>query len=363
MEAKLNIALIRFSSMGDVVLQTSLLAALKNNFDKKVNLIFITSSEFSSLLEGHPYIDELITFDRKSEKFSDLKTSVLNASLRPDILIDLHATLRSKRLLLSLNHIPSIGIDKRSLERFLLTKFKINLLKVNKKSIPQVTRILRDLKCILALNSENKEISDFINTTSNTERNHLTSIGLSFNQSKDSDKIEELKTKKFIGLVPSASYFYKRWPVESFVSLAKSITEETDYEVVIFAGPSDSFCDAFNDLNKVHNLQGKTNLKESCSLTKYAKLIIGNDTGIIHIAESLGVPVIDIFGPTHPDFGFFPHMSESAILSADLPCKPCSSKGEKDCKLATHECMLAIKPSEVLNVAKRILSVPKVICE
>jgi ADP-heptose:LPS heptosyltransferase len=199
---------------------------------------------------------------------------------------------------------------------------------------PQVERIIRDFRGIL--------IASDIPGLPLTENAPVPSIN---------------REKPYVVFAPVASFASKRWPMEHFLALAKKFLQETTHmELVIVAGPQDVHCAQFETLtnNRLINLQGKTKLKESASWLKGAKLVVGNDSGMNHIAEAAGVPVITLFGPTHEAFGFSPHLKESVALSKDMWCRPCSTTGSRGC-FRSHQCMTEITPDEVWReLTKRV---------
>jgi len=128
----MHILLVRFSSMGDVVLQTATVNWLRSLFKSDIRITFLTSSEFVGLLDRHPEVETVVAFDRKKgEKWKDLvkKISKIHKSDPIDLILDLHGTLRSFRLKISFWYIPAITVDKRRWERFLLTKMRTRFLK------------------------------------------------------------------------------------------------------------------------------------------------------------------------------------------------------------------------------------------
>ncbi len=141
------------------------------------------------------------------------------------------------------------------------------------------------------------------------------------------------------------------------MELAEKLLAETEYHLVVLAGPDDKFCEAFNKISspRLLNLQGKTTLKESMQILARAELSIGNDSGMNHIAEAHGVPVVTIFGPTHPLFGFAPHGKKSSYLSKDLWCKPCSTTGSSPCYRKDLYCMKEITVTEVMTKAREAI--------
>jgi ADP-heptose:LPS heptosyltransferase len=348
----MHILLVRFSSMGDVVLQTATLNWLKANFGENVKLSFLTSREFSSLVENHPTVFRTLSFDRRGgETWSDLVTKVdhLDREEPIDLILDLHGTLRSWRLRLSFWSIPSLSVDKRRWERFFLTKIPSKYLKriFNLKLFglePQVERILKDLESLFLDTRAIRRTRDF-RFGPHQELTSLSSL-------KDFDL-----PKPYIVLAPSASFAPKRWPVLSFVQLAREFLRETTYHVVVLAGPQDDFCEAFSGINheRFQNLQGKTSLSESMAILKEAKICIGNDSGMNHIAEAYGVPCVTIFGPTDPRFGFKPHGALSRTISRELWCKPCSTTGKKECFRDRQYCMEEITVTEVKDTSLEVL--------
>jgi ADP-heptose:LPS heptosyltransferase len=348
----MHILLVRFSSMGDVVLQTATINWLRSLLGDEARFSFVTSKEFVSLIDSHPEVNHVIGFDRKKgEKWKDLKSKIneLGDKEPIDLILDLHGTLRSLRLKLSYWTIPSLTIDKRSWERFLLTKIKnVSLKRFFDKKIfglePQVERIIKDFESIFLDHRAKRRTVEF----RNGPHQELTSMG--------TPEIYSLPGS-YVVIAPSASFLYKRWPVGYFVELVQKLLEETNFHFVILAGPDDKFCEAFSEIksDRLHNLQGKTSLKESMNILSKAKLCIGNDSGMNHIAEAYGVPCLTIFGPTDPRFGFAPHGSLSRYLSKEMFCKPCSTTGKKACYRDRHYCMEEITVNEVKVQSLEIL--------
>lgn len=347
----MHLLLVRFSSMGDVVLQTATVNWLRSLYGTQLRISFVTSQEFISLVEGHPGVDQVISFNRRGgEKWNDLikKIDALNELHPIDLILDLHATLRSFRLRLSYWTTPALTVDKRRWERFLLTKMKSVRLKrlINQKVFGlenQVERIIQDFQEIFGDTRGVRRTQEF----RKGEHAELTSLGHLPEYSLQGD---------YVVLAPSASFAPKRWPIGSFVSLAKNILDHSSHQVVILAGPEDSFCEAFQQIQnpRLFNLQGKTSLKESMSILARAKMCIGNDSGMNHIAEAHGVPCLTIFGPTDPRFGFAPHGSHSRFISKELFCKPCSTTGKKACYRDRHYCMEDISVDEVFQAFKEM---------
>ena len=107
--------------------------------------------------------------------------------------------------------------------------------------------------------------------------------------------------------------------------------------------------------NKPLNLVGKTNLRESFSLIKHAKALISNDSAPVHMAVAFNTPVVDIYGPTITDFGFYPYRNGIVVEVKGLKCRPCGLHGHNECPTGTFECMQDITPDMVLNGLKNLM--------
>lgn len=325
----MNILLIRFSSLGDVVLQTATIQWLKATYGENIKISFLTSKEFQPMLEGLNGIERLITYDRRSgESLRELAIKI-KSQYKIDLIFDVHATTRSAFVRLYLFSIPRLVVDKRRVERSFLQIPFLSKKWASWKIFgldPQVKRIPEDFQGIF----QAKPLSlEPLTMTPELPIIH--------------------HPNPYVVLAPVASFASKHWPVDNYVALAAKILEHTSMDVVIIAGPEDRHCEAFNKINspRIVNLQGKTNLLESSSWVQKARLVIGNDSGMNHIAEAGGVRVLTLFGPTHEAFGFAPHLKNSKALSVDLWCRPCSTTGKRECYRNEKYCMTLLTVDSV----------------
>lgn len=364
--AKIHFLVIRFSSLGDIVLNSSIMGHLKAQFGNDIHISFLTSKMFCPLYEGHPAIDSLYGFSREKgikglfSLFSEVKK--IHQERPIHLFLDLHGTLRSLALRLRFFFIPRLFVDKRTFERTLLTTFKINILSgqgkgIFKRKAPPhrygellLARTIEDFKGILALKGVEAKPSGQLSSCVQTFRDDpgfsLTKWGLS-----------EADEKKYVVFVPSASFPEKRWPLESFVVLIKQVLTDPQFahlKFMILAGPDDQFCAVFNQFSEQHpgrfyNLQGKSNFAETAMLVKKALYCVGNDTGVPHIAEAVGTPAIFILGPTGEEFGFYPHLKLSRTVMLRLWCRPCTTNGKGNCIRSERFCLTHISPQMVLQ--------------
>jgi heptosyltransferase-2 len=328
----MNILVIRFSSMGDIIVQTPFLKWLKSILPKS-NIHFLTLKMNKDLIDEVECIDSLHLYEKKTSLRSFCKELKANNSF--DLIIDLHGTTRSFLTKLFMWNIPSLSVDKRRIERFLLVKTKLNFLK---KTPSQHSRTILDFHRIF----DNPEGSDY------------TMVSNASIQEKNSQEA-------FFVIAPGASFGPKRYPIESFKDLAIEIlTSYPDIKCKILAGEKDNFCNVFNSLDRyssrIINLQGQTNLKDSLSEVEGASFLLSNDSLMGHIAQSAGVPALVIYGPTSEDFGFAPNTPLSKAFSVDgLWCRPCSTTGSKKCIRKEQFCFTKIDTKKIKEHIDSIL--------
>ncbi|MBY0416390.1 MAG: glycosyltransferase family 9 protein, partial [Bdellovibrionales bacterium] len=162
-----------------------------------------------------------------------------------------------------------------------------------------------------------------------------------------------LESSKKIVLVPSAAWEMKRWPLPLWKKL---ITIMPQQEFIILGGKEDHFCEELKEVapERVVNLAGKLSLVESCALIEKSPVVISADTGLLHVADVLGVNAISLMGPTA--FGFTMG-SQIITLEVDLPCRPCTKDGRGRCSQDVYQkCMVDITPEKVAATASKLLS-------
>ncbi len=162
-------------------------------------------------------------------------------------------------------------------------------------------------------------------------------------------------------LAPGSVWATKRWTLTSYIELAEKLIQ-SGHKVALMGGPDEaSICaELKRAVPQVFDFAGKTNLSQALLLLKRARLLVCNDSGAAHMAASVALPVVSIFGPTTLAQGFRPWTDQLAVIQKDLSCRPCGRHGGHRCPLGTHECMKSIKSDEVLfAVQKMINALPK----
>jgi ADP-heptose:LPS heptosyltransferase len=157
----------------------------------------------------------------------------------------------------------------------------------------------------------------------------------------------------FVALAPSAAFELKRWPIEYFSELIKL---EANVKFVVLGGPGDRFLEKLVavDPSRVCNLAGRLSLESSAQVVAMSKALVSNDTGLMHVAEQIGVPCLALMGPA--PFGF-PSRPATQIFELDLPCRPCSKHGQGPCvNPEFHKCLRGIEPRRISAALRRVLN-------
>ena len=334
---------IRLSSLGDIVLTTPVTRSLKQKFPDS-DIFFLTKSQYQDLLKNDPHIFSLIEFDpfEKHKGVSGFFKLVRGLKdFNFDLVIDLHANLRSFLIRHLLKANVKIKYNKHWLARFLLVHFKF----IKVQSIYTVDSYLEALKRIDVKSSgKNPEI-------------YLDQEGENFAK----DFLMEKKIEKddiVVGIHPGAKWETKRWTEEKFAKVCQILNQKLPAKIILLGDQKDQ--EVIERINlsiedqrvfKAVNLP----LNKFMSLIKRCDCFITNDSGPMHIASALGVPLVVIFGPTHPKLGFAPTVPENVILTADVKCSPCSLHGEKRCRKESRFCMDLIEPEMVAEAVEKLL--------
>jgi heptosyltransferase-2 len=148
-------------------------------------------------------------------------------------------------------------------------------------------------------------------------------------------------------LAPGSVWPTKRWPMERFRALAERLVQ-SGHRVVVIGDASTH--GGVGEHERIADLSGRTTLREAAALIACARAVVANDSAPLHLASLQGIPVVGIFGPTIPEFGFAPYGPGSTVVQVRQPCTPCSIHGTQKCPIGTHRCMTDVTPQMVLSV-------------
>ena len=318
MKKKQKILIVRFSSIGDIILTTPLVRCLKLQLNATVH--YLTKEKYSNLLIRNQNIDKLILLNENLT--SDLKKE------NYDLVVDLHNNIRSYKIKKSINAL-TYTISKNTFKRYLLIYFGINLLNNH-----IVDRYFNTVKKINVINDD-KGIDYDIDAKND--------INFNINQ-------------QYITWCIGGSYIQKRLSIKQIVEVIKKI----DLPIVLLGGDEErsSALEIINQINsdKIYNFCGESTIDQSAYLIKNSKLFLTNDTGLMHIATSFAVPIIAFWGCTKPTLGFSAYRPKAKVydIISDISDIPCSKHGSY-CRFSKTGCIKKISSNEIYNeVVKEI---------
>ena len=331
-----RILLIRLSSLGDILLLTPLLNLLRTTCPQ-AQIDVLVKAEYHDLLRAHPGITRLLIFDSRQSLLHTLRG--LRAD-RYDLALDLHCTPRSQLLLRGLRARRKLTYNKRVLRRALLVRLGWNTLR-RMTPVPELYAApLRRLGLTGRLGAPTM---------------YLDPESTEAMQAHIACSLPEASHQPLLAVAPGARWATKRWPVERFAAVAQELAREKQAAVVILGGPDEAQLarTLYDKIDvPVVNGAGTLSLMNSAALLSRCRLLISNDSGLMHMATALRVPVVAIFGPTVQEFGFYPFQARSEVVSEPLACRPCSTKGSMRCPREHHACMQDISNARVLAAAR-----------
>jgi len=341
MENIKKILLFRLSSIGDVVLTSALIRCIKNAYPN-AQVDFVIKKQFRQLVEYNPHIHTIYIVD-SSEGFSGLRK--LKAKIRLaeyDVFLDIHKNMRSFYIRTGCGAKTTLLFKKQIFRRTLLTNLGIDKYTI---VTPVYQRFIQAAKSI-AVEYDGKGTEFYIPSEIESNiKNELISKKL-------------LSQKPYVLLCPGASFKNKQWLPEHFAELANKLLNTENVNVLLVGGKSEiEICKYIvqETQNRVFDFSGHLNILESGVVAKYAKIVVANDTGMLHIAEALKVLVIGIYGPTARQLGYYPILEKSQVAEINLPCRPCTKMGAKSCTKKHWKCMKDITTTMVFDKIKPLI--------
>jgi len=322
----MKILIIRFSSIGDIVLTTPIIRAIYTQIPN-AEIHYLSKDSFVSLLKSNPYIHAIHTY--KKGNFWKMIANLRAENF--DFVIDLHHNVRSfwiKMLLLK----KSSSFPKKNIEKWLLTKRKQKKVEISHI----VERYAETLKP-LHISLDSKGLDFFVAESTHTK-------------AKEMLQNAHFKTpEKAICVVLGAQHQTKKWISEYFVTLLNDLS----LPVILIGGKADEAEAqkiAQNLTIPFYNAVGKCDLATSAALIQSSRFVIAHDTGMMHIAAAFKKKIFVLWGNTSPEIGFSPYKTEFYNLQVtDLACRPCDKIGYQACPLGHFKCMKDLHPNWVKN--------------
>lgn len=320
----MKILIIRFSSIGDIVLTSPVVRCLKQQLSS-CELHYLTKVHFQQILEANPAISKIYAIEKDvKEVIPALKAE------RYDVIIDLHNNIRSRQISAALKT-KTYRYDKQRIKRFLLTQFKINLL--NNHVVDRYFTAVTPLHVI----NDGKGLDYFI-----PEKDNVTMQQMPFTH-----------LAGYCVIVVGAKHFTKQIPMVKLEELCSKIK----IPILLMGGPDDVYMGLQlenMDPFKISSACGRYNINQAAAVIKRAKYVITPDTGMMHIAAAFNKRIISIWGGTEKRLGFTPYLMNNTtsviIENNQLSCRPCHKHGLDKCPKGHFKCMMDLDMQKVVDV-------------
>lgn len=316
--SKRKILVIRFSSIGDIVMTSPVVRTLSN---KGYKVHFLVKEKFLPVIEANPYI-------RKIHIFTSIQQSIQELSAEQfDFIVDLQNN-RNSRILCWRLGTPNSAFPKLNIEKFLVVLLKIRSILPAKHIVDRYFEAVKQLGV----------------------KNDYQGLDFFMDESKISQSIRDFP-KPYVIIVVGGSYTTKKIPLNK---LREIITHLSNKKILLL-GDQHDFTVAQQlslEFENAINLCGQTNLHESAYLIKHAAFVISSDTGLMHIAAAFRKIIYSFWGNTIPEFGMYPYMPDmksKIIQNNHVWCRPCSKLGYQRCPLLHFKCMNDLNISEIVT--------------
>ncbi|QJW90689.1 glycosyltransferase family 9 protein [Spirosoma taeanense] len=313
MTSPAKILVLRFSSIGDIVLTTPVVRCLKQQLPN-AEVHFCTKRAFQAIVEHNPYID-------KCHYLDDSLWTLLRQlrAERYDYIIDLHHNLRTSLIKTGLVGVRSYSFDKLNLRKWFYVRWKVNVM-------PNQHIVDRYMAAVRPLGVENDEQGlDYF---------------IPYKDQIETDWLPATHRQDYVAFAIGGQHATKKLPVPRLIELCRKI----NHPIVLLGGKEDRAAgEAIVEVlgeHLIYNACGQYNLNQSASLLQRARIVFSHDTGLMHIASALKKKVYSIWGNTTPQLGMYPYKTAYVVLEkTGLDCRPCSKIGFEECPLKHFKCM------------------------
>ena len=313
-----RIGIIRFSSIGDIILTVPTIHALGELYPN-AEITLITKESFGELLTSMDELKGQLLL-KKGESLGSIRGRVKEAKF--DLIVDLHDNIRSHFITFFVGA-RVLRYSKNRLGRFLVKQFKL------KKEVTPVWR-------------------RYLDTVAPDLLNPIFSYPI-----KAQGRVERLLPKeRFLLIAPGSTWATKEWPLAHHKEFATLLSDNTDFPVILIGGDKDREVETLYKRSlgeRFRGFAGELTIAESAYVVSRAEVLFTVDTGMMHIGSSLNKKMVVLFGSTVREFGFYPTTSNAEVVEVKLRCRPCSNTGLKACPKKHRNCMVMITPSQVLT--------------
>ncbi|MCY3556979.1 MAG: lipopolysaccharide heptosyltransferase II [Gemmatimonadetes bacterium] len=339
----MSILVIQTAFVGDLVLSTPLFEAARTRLGAgRVGVV--VRPETANLLRNNPHIDDIVIYDKHGAQKGPLELLRLARKLRGaayDTALIPHRSFRSAMLGFLSGISVRVGFD-RSAGRLLLTD------RVAYRSGHEVDR---NLSLLDSWEVDAEGIRPAL-YPDDADRRRVDAL---------MRQTDVAPSEPLCGISPGSVWATKRWLPGRYAALIRRLAREYGYRSVLFGSSGDRpLCDEIAAESGVDplNAAGALTLLQSAALAARCAAVVSNDTGMGHVAAAMDTPVVALFGPTVPAFGFVPHGPGHQVVETPLDCRPCSAHGGNRCPIGTHDCMRGITVERVIEAVAIQLGKP-----
>jgi lipopolysaccharide heptosyltransferase II len=341
-----KILIIRFSSIGDIVLASPLIRVLRKRFPYS-QIDFIVRKDYAELIRFNPNLNYIYEFNAHGgfRELRQLTNTVRQSNY--DLVIDIHNSLRS-RYIRSFSGVKKVVvINKRIFERTMLVRLKKNYYT---DIVSVMDRYIEPIG-IYGIENDAQGLNIFVPDEV---------------VSRVTGKMASLRLNTFrevVGFCPSAKHLTKCWPQERFIETGIRLTRDLKAKIIIFGGKSDTtlcaaIAQAINDKIEggyATEYSNQFTLLETAAAMQFCNTIVTNDSGLMHIAAAMKKKIVAIFGSTVREFGFSPVGTINIVVERKgLYCRPCSHIGRSNCPEGHFRCMNEIQIDDVIEAIKLV---------
>lgn len=324
---KKNILIVRFSSLGDVVLTMGVIRELATQFpDLEIDVV--TSKKFSEVFANSPYIRNCYEVDttQSAVKMAFSRSQLFQSKY--DYILDLQNSLRSKLFTFGLSS-NIARVAKFRMEKLAMVQKKERL------QLPPIPdRYRSTVQQFFPVKNDSNGLELFVSNSHKKLYPHR------------------------IGIAPGAKHFTKRLPLEKWKDVIDGLLQK-GFEITVLGGIEDKeVCRELAELDneRINNYGGATSLRQTVEAIQECQVVISNDSSVAHIASACKVPIVSIFGSTTPGFGFLPYQTQNIVIeNKELSCRPCTHIGKSSCPLGHFECMKSIQPNDILSAVTTLI--------
>jgi heptosyltransferase-2 len=342
-----RILVIQTAFLGDVVLATPLLQALRDRFPKAYLAVLVIPGT-REILAGYPGLDDVLVYDKKGRDRSlhGIRTVVrLLAEKRFDCCLLPHRSFRSALLAFAAGIPRRIGYFQ-SLGCWLYSR------RVWRDS--SLHEVRRNLQLLGPLTSEHSldryAPTEKLWVSSDPEDSEWANRCLAEHGIRPNDRV--------IAIAPGSVWATKRWLPDGFAAVIDGLIVRNKRKVVLLGSRDDQ--PVVDEVlrrcrEKPVDLSGRTTLRQLAAVMKRCELLITNDNGAMHVGVAQDIPVVAIFGSTTLSLGYGPFTDRAEVVERSLDCRPCGRHGYSECPLGHFNCMKQITPEEVMKAAEKMM--------